>query len=79
MPEANDFALLWSQSQCALHIEPLADMLSENRSAYADNRRRDYVPIHIGPRDECEEAAEGIRSTMRQRQERRGALEGWAN
>lgn len=64
-------ALLWSQSQCALHIEPIADMLSENRQAYATDRRMDYVPIYLGTEDECREGAAAVRSTMRQRQEAR--------
>lgn len=64
-------ALLWSQTQCALHIEPIADMLSENRQAYTENRRMDYVPILFGTDDECHRAAEAVRGTMRQRQEAR--------
>ena len=36
--------LLWSQSQCALHIEPIAD------------RRMDYVPMVFGSSEECRAA-----------------------
>lgn len=43
------YALLWSQSQCAMHIEPVMDMLTENRRACAENRRMDYVPISPEP------------------------------
>ncbi|MGV3679788.1 MAG: hypothetical protein ACO1PM_08690 [Acidovorax sp.] len=68
-------ALLWSQSQCALHIEPIADMLSENRQAYATDRRMDYVPIYFGTDDECHQAATAVRGTMRQRQQTRPPLE----
>jgi hypothetical protein len=63
--------LLWSQSQCALHIEPVADMLSENRQAYADDRRMDYVPIYIGVEADCRLAADSVRATMHARQDAR--------
>ena len=68
-------ALLWSQSQCALHIEPIADMLSENRRAYADDRRMDYVPIYFGSDDDCHQASAAVRNTMATRQARRAALD----
>lgn len=68
-------ALLWSQSQCALHIEPVSDMLSENRQAYADDRRMDYVPIYIGDEGECRTAADAVRVTMRARQARRACMD----
>lgn len=75
MPEPTQtHALLWSQSQCCMHIEPIADMLSENRQAYATDRRMDYVPIYFGTDDECHQAATAVRGTMRQRQQARGAL-----
>lgn len=45
--------LLWSQSQCALHIEPVADMLQENARAFAADRRMDYVPMVFGSPEEC--------------------------
>lgn len=61
--------LLWSQSQCALHIEPLAEMLSENRQAYTEDRRMDFVPIYIGAEEECRGAADAVRNTMAQRQQ----------
>lgn len=68
-------ALLWSQSQCALHVESIDQMLSANRQAYTEDRRMDYAPIFFGPEDECREAAAAVRETMRQRQERRGTHE----
>lgn len=64
-------ALLWSQSQCALHIEPIAVMLSSNRDAYAENRRTDYVPIYFGSDDDCHDAARAMRNTMSERQARK--------
>lgn len=48
--------LLWSQSQCALHIEPIAD------------RRMDYVPMVFGSSEECHAAAERVRPTLHARQ-----------
>lgn len=65
------YVLLWSQSQCALHIEPVEDMLSSNRQAYADNRRMDYVPIMFGTSDQCHDAARAVKGTISDRQSAR--------
>lgn len=70
-PRPDVWALSWSQSQCALHVEPLAEMLSKNRTAYACNVRSDYVALHIGPREECDLAADNVRNTIKDRQQRR--------
>ncbi|MGC3984811.1 MAG: hypothetical protein QM777_08835 [Pseudorhodoferax sp.] len=63
--------MLWSQSQCALHIERVEDMLRSNRRAYAADRRMDYVPLFIGTDEDCRELADNIRGTMHARQEAR--------
>jgi hypothetical protein len=59
--------LLWSQSQNALHIETIEEMLEANRNALEENRRMDYVPIFIGSDDECHKAATGMRKVMHAR------------
>lgn len=56
--------LLWSRNQSALHIEPIAVMLTNNRRAYADNRGTDYVPVFFGSNDECHEASAAMTRTM---------------
>ncbi|RCW73829.1 hypothetical protein [Pseudorhodoferax soli] len=63
--------MLWSQSQCALHIEPMDAMLSTNRQAYADDRRIDYVPLFIGTDEDCRAIAASVRGTMHTRQDAR--------
>ena len=65
--------LLWSQSQCAFHIEPVGDMLKENGNAFAEDRRMDYVPIVFGTHEECHDAADRLRDTLHARQEARNA------
>lgn len=59
--------LLWSQSQCALHIEPLMDMLTKNRRACAADHCMDYVPLTIGTREECDAAASRLRPVLNER------------
>lgn len=59
--------LLWSQSQCAMHIEPVSSMLTHNRRAYVEDRRMDYVPIAFGTRDLCSALAEKVRQTLNKR------------
>lgn len=74
-PELREiWVLLWSQSQCALHVESLRDMQRANLEALHDDRRMDYVPLLIAAREEVDEAAEAIRPLIRKRQEERSAL-----
>jgi len=58
------YVLLWSQSQNALHIETLAKHASLNRAAYADNTPGDYRLLVAGTREEVEATAANIRPTM---------------
>ncbi|KEH08275.1 hypothetical protein GY14_20775 [Delftia tsuruhatensis] len=69
---ALEWALLWSHSQCAMHIEPVMDMLKQNRQACATDRGMDYVPIAIGSREECDAAASRLRPYLNER--RAGAI-----
>lgn len=62
-----EWALLWSHSQCAMHIEPVMDMLKQNRQACATDRGMDYVPIAFGTRDLCSALAEKVRQTLNKR------------
>lgn len=66
------WALLWSRSQNALHIESLSDMQRANLDAFADNRRMDYVPLQIGSRDAVDMAAAAIRPICHARAEAAG-------
>lgn len=54
---SEQWVLLWSQSQNAVHVERLEDCLSSNRLAYQDNRRSDCIPIFIGERGHVAAAA----------------------
>lgn len=58
------FVLLWSQAQNALHVEPLARCITLNRQAYADNRPGDYRLLLVGTRAEVETTADSIRPTL---------------
>lgn len=70
---SKQWALLWSQSQNALHIETLEQMASSNRKAYQENRRCDYVPIYIGERAHIDAAAGFCHQTLFKRAEEREA------
>ena len=65
--------LLWSHSQCAMHIETVQEMLQTNATALVQDRRMDYVPIVFGTSEVCHEAADRVRATLRDRQERKVA------
>ena len=65
--------LLWSQSQCAMHIESVHEMLQTNATALVQDRRMDYVPIVFGTSEACHDAADRVRATLRERQERKVA------
>ena len=72
-PQLDMQVLFWSQSQCALHIESVADMLESNRAAFGADRRMDYVPLFIGSDDNCRYASGSIRHAMQARQKGRRA------
>lgn len=62
------WALLWSHKQNALHIEPLERMFSMNRQAYRDNKGGDYRLLLIGTRADVDATADSLRSTMARRE-----------
>ena len=62
--QVESHALLWSHSQHALHVEPLAEMLRSNLRAFIANRSMDFVPLFIGSDDACRAAAYRVRANM---------------
>lgn len=70
------WALLWSQSQNALHIETLADMQATNASAFVGNHSVDYVTLGLGTREQCEAGALRMRPVLAQRE--LGIEGGWS-
>lgn len=62
------WCLLWSQQQNALHIEPLALMLTNNRNAYRDDAVGDFRVLLVGTRSEVEVTAQSLGSTIASRQ-----------
>ncbi len=71
---AGAHVMLWSQSQCALHIEAVEAMLRSNARAYRDDRRMDFVPLYIGTDEDCRAVADAVRGTMHARQEARAGV-----
>lgn len=72
---ADWFALLWSQRQNAFHIERVKHMLDANRRAYGEDRCMDYAPIFIGTESGCQQLADTLRGTLRQREDQRALVE----
>lgn len=64
---AEQWVLLWSQAQNALHVETLAQHASTNRQAYAENRPGDYRMLWVGTRADVHATATSIRPTLMQR------------
>lgn len=62
------YVLLWSHAQNALHVETLAVHTSRNRQAYAENRPGDYRLLLVGTRAEVDATAASILPTMVQRE-----------
>lgn len=66
------WALLWSKRQNCLHIEPVDEWLSKNRSAYRDERDlMDYHPVYIGSKELCHATADSARQTITNRDKAR--------
>lgn len=70
------WALLWKHGCGHPHIEPVDKMLSAYRMNYQDNRQPNgWVPLYIGSKEECEQAANSIRNTLIQREPNKLARE----
>jgi hypothetical protein len=70
------WALLWSKRQNCLHIEPVDDWLSKNRTAYRDEGNlMDYHPIYIGDKETCHTTADSVRPTIIARDRARQPVE----
>lgn len=61
------YALLWSKSQDAIHVEPLYESLHKGRAAFVGNRKTDYIMLYVGSRHEIDEAAPRLRAAMKNR------------
>lgn len=61
------YVLAWSQRKNDLHIGPLADVMSWNRSDYTDDKAGDYRPLMVGPEVEMRRAADAMRPTINAR------------
>ena len=61
------WVLLWSQSENAVRMEPLAEALSNARAAYRDNLPSDYVALYVGDRGHIAAAAGFCQSTLAER------------
>lgn len=59
-----------------MHVQRLEHTLSFNRRLYADNIAtiNDYRVIHVGTYDECNDAAEAVRNTIKERELHRREL-----
>ncbi|PPA76477.1 hypothetical protein C4E15_06685 [Achromobacter spanius] len=60
--------LEWSQRQGMFHIQPLSSALEKNQASFACNAKTDYIPVHVGTRAQCEEAANLLRPILKRRE-----------
>ena len=65
------YTLSWSQTQGMLHLEPLSECLKTNRRAFENDKRLDYIVLHVGTEAECQEAAKRIRPIVIERDKNR--------
>lgn len=50
------YALLWSGSQHAFHVEPLTTTLKKARQVFLRGHGTDYVPLFVGTDHQCRQA-----------------------
>lgn len=68
-------ALLWSKQQNCFHIEPMAQLLHKNLSAFLHDRPlNDYHLIAHGTDAEVRQVADAMRSSLNKRDEARARL-----
>ena len=67
------YALLWSRSQNALHIEELARTVATGRAMLEADRGNDYIIVDIGPIETIDAAASRLRPLLVERESVRAA------
>lgn len=72
-PTTGLYVLEWSQSQNALHIQPLEKTLRAARERFSVNKPapNDFTIVFLGEEDEVHKMAEQIRPLLRSREELR--------
>ena len=50
------YALLWSSTQHAFHVEPLSTTLKKARQVFLRGHGTDYSPLFIGTDNQCRQA-----------------------
>lgn len=60
------FALLWSSTQHAFHVEPLSTTLKKARQVFLRGYGTDYAPLFVGTDHQCRQA----RRVLREHRER---------
>lgn len=50
------YALLWSSTQRAFHVEPVSTMLKKARQVFLRGYGTDYAPLFFGSDDQCRQA-----------------------
>ena len=66
------YVVEYSFSQRCFHVESFAEALGTNASAFARNRRVDYIPLGIYPTREAANAACSALQPIRDARSRRG-------
>lgn len=67
MIAADAWALCWSQSQSALHVETMRDHLANNCAACAADRPGDFRVLHVGSRADVDAAAVRVSAALQAR------------
>lgn len=71
IPTTGLYVLEWSQSQNALHIQPLDKSLRDARERFSVNKAapNDFTILFLGEQDEVQKMAESIRPLLHSREE----------
>ena len=61
------YILEWSKKQNACHIDEINRSLERNLNNMIANEDNDYIPLHIGSREECEQVLNSYRRYLIER------------
>lgn len=65
------FVLEWSKKQNSFHLHEAKACIESNLSAFIGNETRDYIPVMIGSRDDCEFILNKYRHRLMEREPKR--------
>ncbi len=75
--QSETYVIEWSKKLNAFRTSRQQNCLDRNLSAFHGNQPRDYMPIMIGTKDQCDRVANNTRHKLQNRENRPSSRQGF--